>query len=183
MKKLLWLPIVAVLLISSQTYADGFYLGGSAGQASFDVNDTAGRFSLDDTGWKVFAGWRFNRFVGVDLSYADYGTADDTQGSVAVQAATDSINLFAVGILPAGPRFDLFGKLGVASWNGDVTTTDSMTMMTSTTSDDGTEVAWGFGIGWRLTQKFIIQAEWETLGDFGAATDVKLISLGVRWEF
>jgi OOP family OmpA-OmpF porin len=104
-----------------------FYFGGSVGQSSIDSDIaipgliTSGTVDGKDTGFKIFGGYEFNQYFGVEIAYVDlgkasysgrYGAATVTGGKVDLWG----LNFSAVGILPLNPSFSLFGKLGVFAW-------------------------------------------------------------------
>ena len=39
-----------------------------------DVTTTVDRYDSDDTAWKVFAGWRMNKYLAFELAYVNLGS-------------------------------------------------------------------------------------------------------------
>jgi hypothetical protein len=182
---------IAVVLIMAATLPaaakqNGVVLGGGFGQSTVEfseIDDAAGRidFSGDDSGYKLFIGYRMLKFFAVQLEYVDFGTSSDTVGTNAdVQTEVDlsSVNAFAMGFLPIG-TFDLFAKLGVASWDADIRAT--LDDLTDARSSDGTDPAFGLGAGIRFGS-FAIRGEFEYF-DVDDADDVYLISLSALYTF
>src|SRR6266850_1547497 len=68
-------------------------------------------------GWKMFAGYRFNRFLGFEGSFIDYDKASlrATSGleTTTVKARATALSAAAVGIIPVG-NLEVFGKVGIA---------------------------------------------------------------------
>ena len=52
----------------------GFYVGAGVGQSKIEADDI--NFDEDDTGFKVFGGYQFNKYFAVELAYIDGGNAD-----------------------------------------------------------------------------------------------------------
>ena len=107
--------IAAVCVLASTfagiAHADddaGFYLGGGVGQA----REKSGPFEGDDTSYRVFGGYSFNRYFSAEAGYIDGGTTSDDIG--AYRVTIESAGLYATGIakLPIGKYFAPFGKFG-----------------------------------------------------------------------
>src|SRR5438309_2268477 len=105
----------------------GGYFGLSAGAAkakqwcddasNLPAGATLASCDRRDKGWKMFAGYRFNRFLGFEGSFIDFGNRSliATSGleSTTVTARASAFSAAAVGIIPLGP-FEVFGKVGIA---------------------------------------------------------------------
>ena len=61
----------------------GWYIGGAFGQTEVAL-DCAGTTACDDSdsGWKIFAGYQFNRNFAVELGYGDLGRSSPRCGSL-----------------------------------------------------------------------------------------------------
>lgn len=99
----------------------------------FNVSNPSGT----DFAWKVFAGTRYGSNFGLEAAYLDLGEADDSFGyvvppiapvggqpqrpetdrQVEVLTAIDGFTVSAIGFLPVGERFELFGKVGLIRWD------------------------------------------------------------------
>jgi hypothetical protein len=66
------------------------------------VGTTVGKFDSDDTTFKVFAGWRFNKFVGVELDYIDLGSPNDTVNDLRVEAKINGVAPYVIGTVREG---------------------------------------------------------------------------------
>lgn len=163
------LALVLLLSLAAATasYAGPFYVGASYGNASVEVDEPTLDFDADDPGWKVFAGFRFLRFLGVEASYFDLGTPSD--GGVTFE--TTGWSGFGVGVLPLGP-VGLFAKAGVVATDSDIT---------GVGNDDSTDPAYGVGVEvdvWKIT----IRGEYEMF-DIEDTDSVYLLSVGAAWKF
>jgi OOP family OmpA-OmpF porin len=205
-KQLFLIAFSAVFGVASAQAADtGFYVGGSFGQSK--VNDFNGAdidaelfnnyglissTSTDDTdtGWKAFAGYRLMKFLAVEGAYTKFGEATANSiitaplaGVVNTTLESDAWTLSALGILPLGDRFSLFGRVGVNFWNADVSATGTGGGVTATASgsDDGTDMVYGVGAAYNFTNKLGVRGEWERY-EFDDA-DIDFLSVGISWNF
>jgi OOP family OmpA-OmpF porin len=206
-KQKLFLALSAMLVVTSTQAADtGFYVGGSLGQSSannFSGSDVDAELlstyaitastSTDDSdmGWKLFAGYRFMKYLAVEGAYTDLGkfTATSTVTSPSAGVVNTSLKantwtLSALGILPLGDGFSLFGRAGVSFWNTDVSATGSGGGGggVSSASDNGTDWVYGLGAAYNFTDNLSVRGEWESY-DFGGGDDADLWSAGISWNF
>jgi opacity protein-like surface antigen len=152
---------------------NGFYLGGSVGQANIEVEDVTFNgedFDADDTGYKLIAGFRPLDWLGLEASYVNFGEPEDTLLGNSVEVEGDGISAFAVGFLAAGP-VDLFGKVGLLSWDSRIVGSN----------EDGTDLAYGVGAQFRLLS-LSVRAEYEIF-DVEDVDDLNMISIGVTYTF
>lgn len=203
-KSVLLLTLSAALGIASAHAADtGFYVGGSVGQskisdwdgsafdAAFASAGATSTTSTDDTdtGWKLFAGYRFMKYLAVEAAYTDFGEATahsvitaPSAGTVDVTAEVTSWTISALGILPLGDNFSLFARAGANFWDADLSATGTGSGSTAvSTSDDGTDWVWGVGAAYSFTPNLGVRAEWERYDLDGS--DIELLSVGLSWNF
>jgi OOP family OmpA-OmpF porin len=165
----------ALILAAASTVAAEGYVGAAAGSARYDLKDSGISFAGRDTGWKLFAGYRFSHHLGLEAAYYDFGEPDDHVRGNSLDIRADGYGGFLTGFLPAGRQFYALARLGVVHY--DVTSKWGGT----TASDNGQAAAWGIGAGYRFSRKFSMAAEWERIeADNG---DVDLISLSGRFHF
>ena len=160
------LTILFVLAASSPALA-GFYAGASYGNTTLEIDEPGFSFDADDPSYKVFAGFRFLKFVGVEASYVDLGSPND--GSVTIE--TTGWSGFGVGVLPLGP-FGLFAKVGMIAADTEIT---------GVLDESNTDPAYGIGAEFGFS-KISIRAEYE-LFDIEDTEDVYMISVGAAWRF
>jgi len=187
-KSILILVVIVITAMPAAAKDRGLYIGGSIGGSSLEVRDFDDelgdlRFSKGDTAYKLFAGYRFLSFLGVEAGYVDLGSPNDTVGivdetDVEVEIGVKGWDAFAIGILPIGP-VDLFAKLGVVSWDADIRA--SFGDLVDRDSDSGTDTAYGLGLALRLGS-FAVRIEGEQF-DIGDADDVYLYTVGVTYTF
>jgi len=133
---------ITLCILSNLAFAndesDGFYLGGSFGNATFDGNFDEDNlsgidFKSDDTGYKLFGILRTGAFA-LEGGYIDFGAPTTTSENEELKYELTGWDLFAVGNLTLGP-VDLFGKVGLFLWNED------QTQGSISVGDKGTDLA------------------------------------------
>jgi OmpA-OmpF porin, OOP family len=168
-------PLIAILALTSAAFAlpaaaqmrspalSSAYVGASIGQSKFEV-DCEGIATCDekDNGFRIFAGYQFNRSVAAELGFASLGKAHfgDVGGSADLKA--DAWDLSAIGSLPVGP-VSLFGRLGLyratAKFSGDVRGDETSMGLT-----------WGLGAQYDFTRNLGVRAEWQRYNGVEATT-------------
>ena len=119
------LAIAAVSLLAAtpalaqdRANVEGFYLGVGLGDFSTgiddieDVDDADLDFDSDENARKLFAGWRFNRFVGVQVDFIDFERSTAATELLNISADAKGFAPSIVGTLPLGP-VELFARAGV----------------------------------------------------------------------
>lgn len=170
---------------AAQAADTGGYVGAGAGQSAFDISGSeldalladdgiTATTSVDDgdTAWKLFGGYRLHPNFGIEGAYVDYGTLTTrsrvtapSAGTVAIDMDVTAWTFDAVAFLPLGSGFELFGKAGVALWDSDagVSGTGGGGTFSDSVSDDGSDVHFGVGASYALTDNVRIRAEWERI--------------------
>jgi OOP family OmpA-OmpF porin len=172
---------------------NGGYIGGAFGQSKLngacdDFRTGFGAFggtlsSCDetDTGWKIYGGIRVNRNFNIEFSYMNWGevSSSGTLIGIPVRATGEatSFGVAAMGILPLNERFSLFGKAGVLMTELSVTIAGGG--ITTSDSDDTSELHIGVGALFNLSDRWQLRAEWERAQD----SKLDLLSIGVQFRF
>lgn len=212
MKRIALAGLVVMASFAGQAAAQqqprGWYAGISAGQSKADVDGSgltvlgATQSSLStedtDTGFKVYGGYRFNRYLGVEVGYADLGSFSATRnvtapaaGSLKAETSVSGIFGQAVGLLPLSQRFSLLGTAGLYAneVKTDVTSSGGVVLIGSrSASHSDVNLKLGVGAGYDFTDKFGVRLEWERffdLGDdsVGGKSDVDLVTIGLVIRF
>ena len=157
-------------------------LGVSGGQSKFK-NECASAdvFHCEhrDSAWKVYATGQFNRNLGLEFGYTDFGKVAASGGETKAWAA----NVSLLAGVPIGDRFDVFAKGGGVYSHTDVSADPS------TLFDTGHKSSWGYtyGVGatFAITPQWAIRADWDRYNlDFvGGSKDVDMASGGVQFRF
>ncbi|MFN2309589.1 MAG: outer membrane beta-barrel protein [Gammaproteobacteria bacterium] len=73
----------------------------------------------------------------------------------------------AVGFMPLGSGFELFGRAGVALWESEASAsgTGGGGAFSDSADDDGSDFHFGVGASYAFTDNFRIRAEWERITD------------------
>lgn len=179
----------------------GFYAGAGIGIFNTEISesDIGLKFDEDDTGFKVFGGYQFLPWLGAELAYIDGGessvsTSDPAFGSAKLEVDVSAITAAAVGTLPIGEMFELYGKLGIAMWDGKLTASASGLICeelelgetcAESVSDDGTDFFWGIGAGINIGEQFNVRVEYEVLeiDPQGVNADTDFLSLSGVYRF
>jgi OOP family OmpA-OmpF porin len=172
----------------AQAQGTGFYLGAAFGQAKAEdfceVSEPGFTLnSCDDkaSAWKIFAGYRFTRYVAAEASYiqTEEFSQQLTFSGVPVTLDVDakSYGIAALGIWPATQQFSLFGKLGIARTEAEAQGT--VLGQTITAGEDETGLHYGVGLMFDFTRNLGLRAEWEKLdkGEFD------MWSIGLQYRF
>ena len=162
-----------------QAQDGGFYLGGALGQSKFKQWCDPVFSSCEDTdaSWKLLGGYRFNRYVAAEATYIDWGEVTaGTNSGARVAAQQRSYGLAAVGTLPIGEGFELFGKAGFLKTEQE---TRRITPAPSTFSREQTELSYGLGLKYAFTRNWALRGEWENTDKL----KVELLSIGVEYRF
>lgn len=190
-----------------QAFERGAYIGAGAGSARTDASaaqleaDLASRgYSVrahvdrSDTGWKLFGGWRFNRWFAAELGYVDLGAVTSTADATVTDPAAfvadvarvhpysvSGVSLAGVGLVPLGPAFTAFGKAGVLRWDADI---EAHLVPGGAPSSDhgarGTDLMLGAGLRW-APSRWGVQAEWERFRTDRNDIDLWSVSVVVRF--
>ncbi len=174
--------IIGMIAVStfglSTAYADiELKVGASVGSVKTELDDTAVAFDATDFGWKIFGNFMLTDNFGVEASYIDLGKPDDTILGTNYQFESSAFGAFAVGALTATDLINVFGKIGVVSWDTEISV-DNLPSL----SDDGTDLAYGVGVAFEPTDALSIRGEWEIF-DIEDADAVWMFSVGIAIGF
>lgn len=111
----------------------GFYAGASIGSTDFELDD--GQLASDDIGYKVFGGYDFNRYFGVELAYFDGGAL--VEDLFDLELGVSGFISSAIGRVPLGDSFALFARLGYSAYDIDV---DSSFLGLQSQDDSGSDL-------------------------------------------
>ncbi|MFN0317651.1 MAG: outer membrane beta-barrel protein [Burkholderiales bacterium] len=131
---------------------------------------------------KLYAGYRFNDFVGIEIGYMGLRSTSLTLvGGGSAKFDASGIPVQAVFFLPGGSNLTWIGKLGVVRWNGKVTSDFSASQ-----SDTGFSFVAGIGAQYDFSNNLAIRAEIEyfpKIGDEGTVGEADVTAIGVSLKF
>lgn len=196
--------------MSSFTYADenaGWYLGGSIGETRGDIAEqriadsiTSPVFTntlldddVKDRGYKLYAGYQFNRYFSVESGYFDLGnfsfnTVTDPLGAFNGNIDLRGINLDLVGTIPLTEKFSAFARVGINY--AEAKDTFSRSGLTTLTRDSakGRDINGkaGLGLQYAFNDNWAVRAEAERYrfdDAVGHRGDADLYSVGLVYRF
>ena len=180
----------AVMAVSAPAVAQqsdaGWYIGGSYGMSTFDL-DTTGITNPSvedgDSGFKIFGGFQFTKHWGAEVGYVDFGKAGIRGSVIGIPFTGDlgitAFTLAGTGTLPLGTNFALLGKVGMANWDAKVSV--SALGLGGSTSDSGTDMFYGIGARYSFNKNLSVQLEFEQYET--DADSVNMTSVGLRYKF
>lgn len=151
---------------------DGFYAGLGFGQSQYrnvasyidskvaPVGSTPTSASTRSEGWKAYAGYQFNKYLGAEGGYVNLNDMTAHTGSLRTNVSSDAWTLAAVGTLPLTEKFSVIGKLGAAYVLSDIKAKNGAAL-TQRIGDDGYEPYYGAGVSYALLHNLSVRAEWE----------------------
>lgn len=175
----LFLSVLGLIAPFSHAAEPGFYLGGSIGQTSADICDGLSGCDDEDTGFKIFGGYSFNKNFAIEGGYFNPGESRVSGPGGFLSIEGSSIFVDAVGIIPLNEKFSLLGKIGLQRWEAEAKGVVLGAPVSE--SDDGTDLKFGLGAQFDITQNFGARVEWERF-DFDD-TDIDFLSVGVLFRF
>jgi len=188
--------VAAGLTLWSAQAAAEFYVGGGIGdgtiETSEDTPDGSFDFNESDFAWKLFGGYMFSEYIGVELAYVDMGspsqdfafdggeTGTDDDFKVGFRAELSGYTAHAVLAYPFEP-FEVFAKVGIVSYEAEFDAKRSDTGENISLDDDGEELAYGVGAKYNINN-FALRAEWDVY-DTGDIDDVYMWTFGAELSF
>lgn len=204
------LGLAALALIASPYAAAddiGWYGGASIGQSNAKIDDAKITNNLlgsgfatssisnddSDTGYKLFAGYKFNKNFALEGGYFDLGRFGFTATTVPAGTLNGTIklkgvNLDAVGILPVNEKFSVLGRVGVnyAEASDSFSGTGAVTVLNTSPSKSEANYKFGAGLQYDFNKALAMRAEAERyrINDaVGSNGDVDLVSVGLVYRF
>src|SRR5262245_53282625 len=92
--------ILATILVGFTTNAAALTVGASYLSNNAEFQGAVQDFDTDDAGYKIFLGFDFIKFVGIETSYRDLGSHQQTSGGSTINADIEAYDASVRGILP-----------------------------------------------------------------------------------
>ena len=169
--------LLLMLATASAHAADdrGVFVGIGAGEANIE----SGGFDESDTAFKLFGGYSFNKYLAAEFSYIDGGTPHTDDGTTRLEVESTGWVLSALGRLPLGERFALFGRFGWAFYESTATLRAPGGVLIEVDNDD--DLFYGIGAAAQITEAFGVRLEWEALDVSDGSYDILSLSAVVRF--
>jgi hypothetical protein len=171
--------------VASADEEKGWFLGGGIGQLNVqadDISETGSiqeEFDSESTSFKVFAGWRFNRFLAAELDYLDFGSPDDDVGGERISTDITGVAPYLIGSLALGP-LEFFGKAGYLFYDPEVEVSGREVESASGSQED---LIYGIGVGIILFDRLQARLEYEAVDVSETFDDVDALWLSGAWRF
>lgn len=180
------LPLLSTSALADEDSQRGMTLGIDAGQAEArDICNNVADCSSDDTAVRGSIGYQFNRMFALEIGYSSFGTvfeASDNNFSASQDA--NAWTASAIGTIPIGERFGIYGRIGAARFDNETTGT---VQGVPVSDDNETKPYGGLGLKFGLTDNFALRAEYQRYADLanigGSKDDVDAWSGGAVFTF
>lgn len=161
---------LSAVTATTPVFADnGFYTGIGVTQAFVDERG----LDEDDTGGKIYGGYKFNDYFSIEGSYYDFGNIEDAGR----QLEADGVSLAIIGSLPLTQYVSIFAKAGTHDWDAEA----RGVFPGQSLRDSDTDAFYGAGVQYNFTDSITVRAEVERYEveelDFDAAT------IGIQFNF
>jgi OmpA family protein len=174
--------------------------------AGVPVQNATASTDDSDIGYLASFGYRFNRYIAMELGLAQYGSLESS-GHAEVDIPNDgqgfipanlqySFNvggplISAVGTLPLGEKFDVFARVGFlfASVEREFSShVGGERGVSGSAKGDSQVPVYGVGLSWNINQVYSVRGEYQLLSDVGqdsrtGTEDLKTISIGMLMRF
>ncbi len=201
--------VVLAAIASPYAVADdtGWYGGVNIGQSKAKIDDAhitsnllGGGFATSsisnddsDTGYKLFAGYKYNKNFAVEGGYFDLGQFGFTATTVPAGTLNGNLklkglNLDAVGILPINEKFSAFGRVGMnyAESKDSFSGSGAVNVLNPNPSKREANLKFGAGLQYDFNQSIGMRAEAERyrINDaVGSKGDIDVLSVGMVYRF
>jgi OmpA-OmpF porin, OOP family len=177
----------------------GLYVSAGLGQAEMRDKSGLGQLVVDedknDLSWTLGLGYRFNRYIALDLGYVDLGEVEAdlvSRGSVEFSGrnsfAAEGATLGLVGMVPIG-RWEPYVKAGML-FSKTVSRFDGQFFgdpITQRSDNDAEDPFYGAGLRYGVTEPLRIYLDVTYCDEVGGKTSVSSsylnASAGVLWQF
>ncbi len=187
---------------------EGWLIGASIGQSTSNIDEdriranligtglTAATFENDEnnTAFKLFGGYKFNRYFALEGGYFDLGQFGYTAttlpaGSLIGNIKLKGINFDAVGMYPINDKFSVFGRVGLQYAEAKDTFANTGAVanpLDANPSKNAAGLKAGLGLQYDFTPALAMRLEGERyrIDDaVGGKGDIDMLSLGLVYQF
>ncbi len=182
MKKISLSLAAAALALAASTASAEVYVGGAIGQSHYNLDCFGISCDRTPTGYKLFGGYKFNQFVAIEGTYADYGDLKISDG-FGTRLSGTSFGIGAAGFYDFHPQWTAIGRIGLASNKFKYRDNEL------SSSDSKIKPYFGLGVGFRVAPKTTIEAGADFTrfkldnDDVKASSSGRFLHIGVRQSF
>jgi len=197
---------IAVLALAAINIAhaddSGFYVRGALGQAhtTLDTSNTVHETyitgqDVNKLGLEIGGGYRFNQYVGAELTYVDFGKAHynltrGSNGETSVMYVHNTALVTAVrGFYPVGDSFTVTGRVGADFVHTSLDRQSAFADDAYTGNDNQIHATFGIGGMYKLTKNLNLTADlnWypkiTKTNDQATDTNARMVSVGLQYNF
>ena len=197
------------VIASSTALADeaGWYGGANIGRSSATIDDpriTSGLASTGlattsianrdrDSSYKIYGGYQFNKYIGLEGGYFDLGKFGFTANTLPLGSLDGNIrlrgfNLDAVGTFPLSEKFSALGRVGInnAQARDTFRGTGAVNVANPNPSKRDTNYKLGVGVQYAFNDVLVMRGEIERyrINDaIGNRGNIDVFSLGLIYRF
>jgi len=178
--------VLMLAMLSDTAIAQSdFYVFGTFGNTNSDISFNAqNRIDGDNDSYALGAGYTVNRNFSLEAAYQDFGSQNATTTCppgfscvglvlpLLTKADLTAYSLSVIGSIPLTDRFDVFGQVGIASWDVD------FKGISSAFDTSGEDLLYGAGLRWSIDDHWKVSAEYGKV-DLGFDT----AGIGVSYHF
>ena len=167
--------------------------------AGLGVADISSTLDDSDTGFGLAGGYQHNDHFALEFAYVDLGSVgyratatisdgvDEAEAEVGLESSASGPVLSALGILPIGERFSVFGRVGFSLLSAKGTARITLGGASDRVSQDAqkSDPVLGAGVEFSLGRYSAVRLGWDRYFDVGTDdvtgdVDADLFSLGFR---
>ena len=156
-----------------------------------------------DIGYNATFGYRFNRYFSAELGLAQFGSVESTAKgeldfgdgfvptSLKLSFSAGGPMISAIGYLPIGEKFELFGRVGYLFTSSErelTSNVDGQSGGFGSAKGDSQDMVLGVGGAFHFSQVYSVRFEYQQLDELGedertGLEDLRVIGLGVVVRF
>ena len=165
----------------------GWYLGGGVGSFNVgidnpdQVNDAVGAWDEDDNAYKLFGGYRLNKFLAFKLDSSTSVSHRAPWCRDSMDLAVDGFAPFVVGTIPLGNWFEVYGRLGYYFYDANIGVEDEINGNVEF-DEESEDLVYGAGIGANIGERLNVRFEYERY-DLEGTDDADALWLTAGWRF
>lgn len=171
------------VVAGESTEYSGWYAGFRAGYSSNEKSCLDDRISCDktDTGYGIFTGYDFTPRYGVEFSWNDIGDSKAQYDTVNLDGKLQEIDFSLKISQPLNEHVLIYGKIGAAYWDGEVTGGPWKE------SDSGIRPLFGAGLEFPFSSQWSARIEYQYIDKVGndemGHANPNFLGLSLIWHF